>query len=163
MSSNNQWIKYGPGAIPRKRKKKNWKAFVNENRKDHAYYKRLEKQAEYEVQIGKFKEAEELFLKAAEERLKHTEKYFPKKDGWRGFNCERHEARYHGVIGKAWLAREAYEEEKKENGENSNSIVYNVWLHCSWREKKPLFDEMNAKHRRRTLTDYARQLRLNKK
>ena len=160
MSSNNKWIKYGPRAICGKYKKiKNY----DQNRKDHAYYKRLEKQADYEVELGKFKEAEELYLKAADERKKHSEKYFPKKDGWRGFNCERHEARYHGVIGKAWLAREAYEEEKKENGENSNSNIYNVWLHSSWREKKPLFDEMNAKHRRRTLTDYARQLRLNRK
>ena len=158
MASNNKWIKYGPRAICGKYKKiKNY----DQNRKDHAYYKRLEKQAEYEVEIGKFKEAEELFLKAAKERLKHTEKYFPIADGRRGHSCENHEARWHAVIGKAWQAREAYEEEKKENGENSN--VYNVWLHCSWREKKPLFDEMNVKHRKRTLTDYARQLRLNRK
>jgi len=143
---------------PEKRNK-----FYQKN-KDHAYYKRLEKQADYEVELGKFKEAEELYLKAADERKKHSEKYFPRKDGWKGFNCEGHEARYNCIIGKAWKARESYEEEKKENGENSNSNVYNVWLHCSWREKLPQWrDDLKAKHKRRTLTDYARQLRLNRK
>ena len=108
---------------------------MNENRKDHAYYKRLEKQAEYEVQIGKFKEAEELFLKACGGKIETYREIFSKKRWLEGFNCERHEARYHGVIGKAWLAREAYEEEKKKMEKIQMSIMFGFTV---LREKKNL-------------------------
>ena len=75
MSSNNKWIKYGPRAICGKYKKiKNY----DQNRKDHAYYKRLEKQAEYEVQIGKFK-GRRVILKSSGGKIETYRKYFPKK------------------------------------------------------------------------------------
>lgn len=127
-----------------------------ERQKHYRYYKRLENLADHENSMGKFKKAEGLYLKAADERKKFAEKYF-------GGNWdEGHEARFHSIQGKAWQARQAHEREKAEKGEGPKPNVYNLWRDCSWRDKKPEFDDLKSNHRRRSLTDYARSLRLKK-
>ena len=127
-----------------------------EQQKHYRYYKRLETLADHENSMGRFKKAEGLYLKAADERKKFAEKYF--EGNW----DEGHEAKYHSIQGKAWQAREAYEKEKTEGGEGPKPNVYNLWRDCSWRDKKPEFDDIKARYRPRSLTDYARSIRMKK-
>ena len=47
-----------------------------EQQKHYRYYKRLETLADHENSMGRFKKAEGLYLKAADERKKFAEKYF---------------------------------------------------------------------------------------
>ena len=132
--------------------------------KDHAYYKRLEKQADYEVELGKFKEAEELYLKAADERKKHSEKYFPKKTVGKVSTVKVMRLdtmvllEKHGRLEKHMKKRK----KKMEKIQIQMSIIFGFTVRGE-KNYHSLRDDLKAKHKRRTLTDYARQLRLNRK
>lgn len=124
---------------------------TNMRNTEHDNYKHCEDAAQIAACQGNYLKSEALYLRAAELRLQHRDKYYG------GDWDEGHKSRYECIVGAAWIQRQAYEDDKIINNISYDRNApkprktYSVWKKNPLKTKNT-FASLMKKHKKITQT-----------